>query len=195
MAVAEAFDMAFKPGADLIHMNPSELSDAFAPELLLWAYEFPVGFLATGLFRILLGIGIGAGLWGGATLASGRDREAMLHAAAHLITHPNAPGVYGVLQASASGPQALTAELQTLRQGIASSNLDLVRAAFLFSPQDVGSFFQSAQAQFSALAAAGPAALAAAPTGAALGPAEAAVPAAGSVLAQVQSAIGYGETF
>lgn len=189
MAV-EMFDPVFAPGAQALRSNAQAFADAFAPELLVWIEEIPAGLFLTGLGRIVVGIVAGLIALGGSTTLTGRDQAAVQHMAAHLLTHPNSAGLFGLTAASVATPQALAAELQALRQGVAAQNLDLVRAAFAFSPTDVTSYFQSVGSQFQALFAPGAAGLAGAPPSIA-----AAVPPGPEIAAAVQAAVGYGEVF
>lgn len=190
MAV-EVFDQVFAPGAQALRSNAQAFADAFAPELLVWIEEIPAGLFLTGLGRIVVGIVAGLIVLGySTTVMPGRDQAAVQHMAAHFLTHPNSAGLFGLTAASVATPQALAAELQALRQGVAAQNLDLVRAAFAFSPTDVTSYFQSVGSQFQALFAPGAAGLAGAPPSVG-----AAVPPGPEIAAAVQAAVGYGEVF
>ena len=184
--VVEGFDGASQVIAGPMNIAAQEWTDAFAPELLVMAEEIPVGLFAPSLGRTVIGIASGLAALAYIALAKpmGRDREAVQHMSAHWLTHPNAPGLFGLASVAAATPQALANDLQALKTGIAASNWDLIRSAFLHSPQDVTSYFQSLGAQFNALFAAAPAALP--PVGP--GTTEAVVQA-------VQAVVGYGEVF
>lgn len=190
--VVEAFDPASQILAPAFKTSPQEWTDAFAPELIVWLEELPAGLFLTGLGRVLIGLAFGIGSLAYVAMGNptGRDREAAQHMAAHWLTHPNAPGLFGLASASAATPQAFASELQALRTGIAANNVDLVRAAFAFTPADVDAYFRTAYSQFQGLfAGAGVAP-------AALAPPTQAVPAPeAAIVSEVQSLVGYGEVF
>lgn len=149
----EVFDQASGVVATPFKTSATAWTDAFAPELLLWLEELPAGVLLGSLGQLITGLIFGFGGLGALALSNvaGRDRAALEHMTAHWLTHPNAPGLYGLLNTASATPAALTANLAALKAGIAGSNLDLVRSAFMPSAQDIAGYFSSLSTQFSAL--------------------------------------------
>lgn len=149
----EALDQASGIIAPTFKASAAEWTDAWVPELAVWLEEIPAGFLLTGLGRAVAGLAVGAGALAYIGLANpmGRDREALHHAAAHFITHPTAPGLFGIASASNATPLATAQSVAALQAGIASGNMDQVRSAFAFAPADLSSYFSSLGAQFTSL--------------------------------------------
>ncbi len=183
----EGFDGASGVIAPAFKQTAQDWTDAFAPELLVFAEELPAGVLLTGWGRWLAGVGAGLAALAYVGLANptGRDRNAAMHMAAHWLTHPNAPGLFGALSVAGATPQAMASDLQALKTGVAAGDWNLVRSAFLHTPQDVTSYFQSLTAQVNALFQPAPAAL---PPTAPAGSVE-------DVTRAVQAVVGYGEVF
>lgn len=186
----EALDPASQMLAPVFKTTAQEWTDAFAPELIVWAEEIPAGLLLPGLGRVVAGAIAGLSSLAYLALANptGRDKEAVQHMAAHWLTHPGAAGLFGLAGAGDVTPLAFAQQLQSLKTGIAAGNLDLVRAAFMFSPADIASYFNSVGSQFQALFAAGPAAA----PGPAVGPG---ATTGEAVTEAVQALVGYGEVF
>ena len=190
MAGIEVLDQASGLISPVFKAGAQEWTNAFGPELLAMIYEVPGGLFLTNLGRLIGGLVLGIGALAGSAYVSGRDKGALMDLAAHWITHPNAPGLFGLMNASVATPQALAAELNALKSGVASNNFDLIRSAFTFTPADVDGYFRSVSAQFQSLFSGW--ALPGAPPSVA---SAAVVLSPESVVAQVQAAIGYGEVF
>lgn len=190
----EAADGASGIIAPTFKMSAQDWTDAWVPELLAWGVEIPAGLFLKGIGRGIAGwiAGIAALLYAGFGGAGGRDKKAALDLAAHFITHPNAPGFIGFASVSGVTLESMTAELNTLRAAAASGNWGLAQSALAFSTADVDAYFRSIGAQLQALVAT-PAGVAAAPP--ALAPSEAFAVSPEGVMAQVASAVGYGEVF
>ena len=189
MAV-EAFDGASGVIAGPLKLSAQDWTDAWVPELAAWVPEAIGGLFLKGIGRAILGVGVGLGsLVYAATVGQGRDKKAALELAAHLLTHPNAPAIFGIVSTRGVTLESMTAELQTLRAAAATGNWGLAANAFALQASDVDAYFRSVGAQIQSLAAApGPAAVGAPPAIAPSGMAE-------GVMAQVASAVGYGDVF
>ena len=153
MAGIADLDPASQMIAPLFKTNAQEWTDAWVPELAVWLEEIPAGFLLTGLGSSVAGLLTGLGLLAYIGLANpaGRDREGMMHGAAHFVTHPGAAGFFGLASAASATALGKAQSLAALQQGIAAGNLDMVRSAFAFSPSDLSSYFSSLGAQFTSL--------------------------------------------
>ena len=185
----EVLDQASGVIAPVFKTSAQEWTDAFGPELAAMVYEVPGGLFLSNVGRVVAGVLLGIGALAATMIASGRDKEALMHMGAHWLTHPNAPGLWGIAAAGAATGQSLAGDLNALKTGIAGNNFDLIRGAFVFSPADVDSYFKSLNAQFQSLFAGSPLAAVAAAAQAQ------APPATESIVAQVQAAVGYGEVF
>lgn len=147
----EVFDDASGKVSGLLGQSAQEWTDAWVPELLAWVEEIPAGLFLKGWGRTIAGVVAGAIALGWGTVASGRDKKLALELAAHWLTHPNAPGLFGFVSVAAVTPASMAAEIDSLRTGIAAGNLELVRDSLTFTPADVDAYFRTAMARFQAL--------------------------------------------